>query len=131
MSQTIPQQIRIAVFPPDAAPRLETVTNSLEALQTLVGGRIECFPTRVAGVVGICNDEFLFDGSPLNVASLPYGARICGTFLLCGETRGAQGTEFCSLTDVQEFWIQRVPCWPCWELDGEPDFADLEGDPWA
>lgn len=113
MSEQHPEkQIRVAIFPTDALPHIKTIDHTLAALQGIVGGLIEVFPTKLPGVVGICDDEFLFHGEPFNILSLPFGAQICGTFILCADVCGPEGREFASLTDAQCRMIECGPCWP-------------------
>lgn len=98
LSERTPKEsyIKIVLFQPDQCPRVVTIENTLSSLQETVGGLIEVFPVGVAGAIGVCNEEFLGLGLPLNRFIRVSGTVICGPFFVVGE-----GVHFRSLTDRQ------------------------------
>lgn len=91
---TVPvhEQLRMLKFEPGKAPEEITMPNTLEAIQTAVGGDIEVVGLD-SGVVLICNEEGKLMGLPVN--RQVGGDTIAGTFLIAGSADG----EFCSLSD--------------------------------
>ena len=91
------QHIRILVVEPGKAPYATVIENSLEGMQSVVGGYIEYVPLaddRNASLY--CNDEGKINGLPSNRRL--GGDIIAGTFFICG----SDGGEYdCSLTDEQ------------------------------
>ncbi len=95
--------MKVIVIRPNQQPSVETIDNSLAAMQELVGGYIEMFAPWNDEVVIICNDEgkirsfppnriiFDDDGEPVDV--------IAGTFFLCRAP--ADSEDFESLTERQ------------------------------
>ncbi len=83
-------KIRVLSKRPGQPPRSVWVTNSLENLQTAVGGYIEVVRLAVDAAV-ICNEEGL-------IHNLPYNCTIAGVALF-GDILmvGVDGEEFCSL----------------------------------
>jgi len=98
LSERTPKEsyIKIVLFQPDQWPRVVTIENTLSSLQQTVGGLIEVFPVGVEGAIGVCNEEFLGLGLPLNRFIRVSGTVICGPFFVVGE-----GVHFRSLTDRQ------------------------------
>lgn len=88
--------IRVLIYRPGQAPTTETIENTLQAKQALVGGIITTFGVGVPGVLGICHDEGLLLGLPFNRYVNTY-VPIVGTFLVVGNAP----PQFCSLTDEQ------------------------------
>jgi hypothetical protein len=93
-----PAPIAVVVVLPGAAPQVRRIPNTLEAKQRIVGGRIECFEVGIPGAIGICNEEFIFEGLPFNRTIPATGLQVCGAFLIVGD--GANG-EFCGLSPRQ------------------------------
>ena len=88
---------------PGKSPIPLEIENSLESMQSLVGGLIQAvfpFPEPVAL---ICNDEGKLLNLPFNRALRDESGNIydliCGTFFLCGAP--ADSDDFTSLTEVQ------------------------------
>ena len=92
-------QIRIVVFAPGQKPEARTIDNTLTAMQSVVGGRIELFPLGENEVLeGICNEEGLNEGLEFN-RYIPYlQTIIAGTFYITA----SRGAEFRSLTPAEE-----------------------------
>lgn len=90
------ERIEIVVFHPGQFPRVVTIENNLNEMQKLVGGLIEVFSIGIAGVVGVCNEEFLDLGLPPNRRIRAIGTVICGTFFIVGD-----GANMRSLTASQ------------------------------
>lgn len=88
--------ISVLVVEPSQAPYPATIPNTLEAMQTLVGGLITVFETGVAGTVGIANDEALLQQLPPNRYIEATGAVISGTFFVAGD-----GLSFHSLSEKE------------------------------
>ena len=91
-----PATIEILVVPPGAAPYPHTLDNTLDAMQTLIGGTITSFETGVSGTVGIAHDEGLLLRLPPNRHVPAPGAVIFGTCFLTGN-----GVNLHSLTPEQ------------------------------
>ena len=96
LTQTKPAEglaegLTVLVVPALELPRVETITRGLEPLQRLVDGRIEEFGLAVPGVAGICNEEFLFQGLPLNpnacLLRAPGVGLILGDVVIAGDGR--------------------------------------------
>ena len=88
------EQIRVLKVEPGRAPEEITMPNTLEAIQTAVGGDIEVVGLD-SGAVLICNEEGKLMGLPAN--RQVGGDTIAGTFLIAGSADG----EFCSLSDEE------------------------------
>ena len=91
---TVPvqEQIRVLRFQPGKAPEEVTISNTLEAFQSAVGGYIEALGLD-GGAVLVCNEEGKLMG--LSANRRVGGDTITGTFLIAGSADG----EFCSLSD--------------------------------
>ena len=89
--------IRVLVVEPMEPPRVETIPNTLEAKQQIVGGLIQAIYPYPENVSVVCNDEGKLIGLPLNRR---IGRDIiAGNFIVCGvDNRNA---SFSSLTDAQ------------------------------
>lgn len=84
--------IKVLKIEPGQPPVAKKIGNDLDALQTEVGGLIECisFPN---GCVAVCNEEGKLNGMPPNRR---LGADIiCGPFFVCDTTRNG---DFSSLS---------------------------------
>lgn len=90
------KSIRVLIVEPMEPPRVETIPNTLEAKQAIVGGLIQAiYPYPEIAVV--CNDEGKLIGLPLN-RRIGHDI-IAGNFIVCGiDDRSA---SFASLTDEQ------------------------------
>lgn len=96
--------MKVLIVEPLCEPRPAEIDDTLEAMQTIVGGLIQAiypFPERVALV---CNDEGKFLGLPLNrTLRHPETGEIyevvAGTFFLCSAPEDSD--SFQSLSDEQ------------------------------
>ena len=96
------ENIRVLVVEPGKDPEVRTIENSLEGVQQIVQGYIECVTLRdKAGedLVLICNEEGKIRNLPMNAMIPEIDDMIFGTFLIAGTDRD----EFASLTDEQIF----------------------------
>ena len=96
------ENIRVLVVEPGKDPEVRTIENSLEGIQEIVQGYIECVTLRdKAGedLVLICNEEGKIRNLPMNAMIPEIDDMIFGTFLIAGTDRD----EFASLTDEQIF----------------------------
>lgn len=96
--------IDILVFAPGENPEMRTIANELVAMQKLVGGYIECFSIGVEGLIGVCNDDFLFDGSERNRYNPATRSYICGTFFVAANVP----PEFGSITKADALRVLSV-----------------------
>lgn len=92
------RKIRVIVKrPQDLVGEIREIDNTLQALQELVGGYIEC--VRVSSdVVIICNEEGAIEGLPGNCRVC--GAMFCGTIVAAG----TRGDRFISCPVTLEEW---------------------------
>lgn len=80
--------ISVLLVEPDKYPRTVTITDTLEAMQNLVGGDIEEYMPFEDDVAIICNEEGKLNGLPLNRAvyvdedKSKIADIICGKFFL-------------------------------------------------
>ena len=89
--------IRVLIVEPMEPPKVETIPNTLEAKQAIVGGLIEAIYPYPENVAIVCNDEGKLIGLPLN-RRIGHDV-IAGSFIVCGtDDRTA---SFSSLTDEQ------------------------------
>ncbi len=88
----VQEQIRVLRFQPGKAPEEVTISNTLKAFQSAVGGYIEALGLD-GGAVLVCNEEGKLMG--LSANRRVGGDTIAGTFLIAGSADG----EFCSLSD--------------------------------
>ena len=102
--------IVVAVVAPRQCVWLHRIENTLAAMQSVVGGRIELFAV-VRGddsLAGVCNEEFAF----LNLSFCRFNPATCadiyGTFFVASERDGDEEREFCSLSRVQVDTIERL-----------------------
>lgn len=96
------ENIRVLVVEPGKDPEVRVIENSLEGVQQIVQGYIECVTLHdKAGedLVLICNEEGKIRNLPMNAAVAEIDDVIFGTFLIAGTDRD----EFASLTDEQIF----------------------------
>ena len=96
------ENIRVLVVEPGKDPEVQVIENSLEGIQQIVQGYIECVTLRdKAGedLVLICNEEGKIRNLPMNAMIPEIDDMIFGTFLIAGTDRD----EFASLTDEQIF----------------------------
>ncbi len=98
------KQIRVVIVEPHTPPRVETIDNTLEAIQRIVGGSIEKISLLEDGLDHLCNVDSKIIGLPLNRA-LCYEGQIydiiAGTFIVTS----SKGIHFASLSEEE---IQRV-----------------------
>lgn len=92
MTIPVQEQIRVLRFEPGKAPEEVTISNTLKAFQSAVGGYIETLGLD-GGAVLVCNEEGKLRG--LSANRRVGGDTIAGTFLIAGSADG----EFCSLSD--------------------------------
>lgn len=96
------ENIRVLVVEPGKDPEVQVIENSLEGIQQIVQGYIECVTLHdKAGenLALICNEEGKIRNLPMNAAVAEIDDVIFGTFLIAGTDRD----EFASLTDGQIF----------------------------
>lgn len=91
-----PQKIRAIVKHPGLEPMLCEIENSLEELQMIVGGHIECV-TRPIGIVIVCNEEGRLYDAPFNTQL--DGIEFYGTIVIIGEDEE-------DFTDVPEYLVK-------------------------
>ena len=94
----------ILIVEPGRAPYRKEVEDSLEAMQSIVGGLIQAvFPFDVEPVALVCNEEAKLDDLPPNRALRDEEGQIydiiCGTFFLCYAPPDSENFE--SLTEEQ------------------------------
>lgn len=100
--------MRCIKLEPGKEPYLDSIDNTLEALQEYVGGNIETLSGVWGGMIAIVNEEGVIDGLPLNgVLSNSQFKRdvLRGNVLLVR----SEGDEFSSVYEsdmwkVQKFW---------------------------
>lgn len=94
-------KIKVLVVEPEKPCQIQEVSDTLEAIQAVVGGKFEAvFPFDGSTAV-VCNRDGKIDGLPFNRPLLddsgePYDI-LCGTFFIAG----VRGENFVSLTDDQ------------------------------
>ena len=96
------EKIRVLVIEPGKKPEEREIDNTLEALQEIVGGYIECV-TLATDLVIICNEE----GRLMN---LPHNCWICnasfvGTIIMAG----VDGEEFADIPLSIEEMKKMIP----------------------
>lgn len=64
------ERVNVIVKDPGEPPRMETIDNTLEALQTLVGGWLEAIPTPDPTTAVYVNEEGRLDELEANVGGL-------------------------------------------------------------
>ena len=97
-------KIRILYIQPGKHPEERFAMNELRTLQQLVGGDMQAvYPWSKDDVALICNDSGKVDGLPLNRSLEDYDI-IAGNFFICGFS----GEEFCSLTDKQFRYYEKL-----------------------
>lgn len=77
------EEIRVLLVEPMQRPRLVTIPHTLEEMQKLVGGHIECVYPWEDKVGLVCGDEAKLNGDPANRLLEDYDI-ICGPFFICG-----------------------------------------------
>lgn len=91
--------IRAIIKDPNRPAREETIPNTLDALQRLVGGYIETV-TPASDWLIICNEEGRLEGLPYNVEVC--GIDFVGTIVLAG-MKGDEFTDFpCSMEQLRK-----------------------------
>lgn len=96
------ENIRVLVVEPGKDPEVRTIENSLEGIQQIVQGNIQCVMLHdKAGedLALICNEEGKIQNLRMNAIIPEIDDIILGTFLIAGIDRD----EFASLTDEQTF----------------------------
>ena len=86
------KKLKVIICPAEREPYAANVSDSLEALQKIVGGYIKTVTVFTDAVV-ICNEEGRILGLPENRSFFISG--ICGDCLICG----VDGEEFASLSE--------------------------------
>lgn len=89
--------MRAVIKRPGSSPDVIEIENTLEALQSAVGGYIEAVTVAKNAVI-ICDEEGLLKMKPRNVQL--FGIRIYGTFLIVG----TKDEDFCDVPD-EEGWL--------------------------
>lgn len=88
------KKLKVIICPAEREPYAANVSDSLEALQKIVGGYIKTV-TAFTDAVVICNEEGRILGLPENRSFFISG--ICGDCLICG----VDGEEFASLSEPE------------------------------
>ena len=95
--------MRILLIEPNQTPRPYTTTNTLEAMQHIVGGPIQAVYPFEEPIALVCNEEAKLDGMPPNRALRDEDGNmydiVCGTFFLCAAPPDSENFE--SLTEEQ------------------------------
>ena len=93
--------IRVVLLEPMKEARVVEINNSLQSMQSMVGGLIEAIYPFEEQVCIVCNEEGKLRGLPLNRALRDADGHIydiiAGTAFLCD----CSGEDFGSLTDAQ------------------------------
>ena len=92
-------KIKVLIKEPGEQLRASEVENTLEALQSVVGGYIETV-TVATDLVIICNEEGILKGLPFNCEVLNHG--FVGTILFAG----AAGDEFADIPPAAETLVR-------------------------
>lgn len=80
------ERINVIVKDPGEPPRMETIDNTLEALQALVGGWLEAIPTPDPATAVYVNEEGRLDGLEPNVGGLVGPILVTGLDPKSGDT---------------------------------------------
>ena len=95
--------MHILLIQPNQKPRPCTIVNTLEAMQSIVGGLIQAVYPFDEPVALICNEEAKLDGMPPNRALRDEDGNmydiVCGTFFLCAAPPNSENFE--SLNEEQ------------------------------
>jgi len=91
------KSIRVLIVEPMEPPRVESIPNTLEAKQAIVGGLIQAVYPYPDNVAIVCNDEGKLIGLPLN-RRIGHDI-IAGNFIVCGVDN--RNSSFSSLTEAQ------------------------------
>ena len=97
--------MRIVKVEPGKPAEICEIDGSLESMQEVVGGYIECLHPWKSKVTLICNEEGKLRGlEPNQKIYFGYGDTdiICGTFFFCR----TEGEELTSLYDGEAEWIK-------------------------
>ena len=89
----------VVMLEPGKKAQLVKIENSLEGMQTVVGGLIQVISPFDDDVALVCNEEGKMLCLPLNRTLQKTGDIICGTFFICGAPADAE--DFDSLTKEQ------------------------------
>lgn len=98
--------MKIVVVKPGQPAEIRDIEGSLESMQKVVGGYIECLNPWRSKVTLVCNEEGKIRGLQLNrEITYGYGAKdiIFGTFFFCRR----EGEELVSLTEGEAEYIQK------------------------
>lgn len=93
--------IRVLIVEPMRPCRVQEISDTLKAMQAVVGGHIEIVTPFTEPVAIVCNEEGKIQNLPynrplVNRHGVPYDV-LCGTFFIAR----VQGEHFASLTDEQ------------------------------
>ena len=100
-----PEKLRVVIVEPGRYAHEAEIDNTLEAMQTVVGGWIDSIgPWLDDNAYLIINDVGKLIPLEPNRALPEYEDVVFGTFFLCGDG----GEDFCSLTDAQVKGFDRV-----------------------
>lgn len=100
-----PATLKVCYKRPGEAVQVREISNTISALQNLVGGYIEISRTWHNGVLILCDEEGLIKGKRPNCMGLVGDIAFIGV----------KGSDFCSLTDDQ---IQSIEEWEAY-MNGE------------
>ena len=100
--------MRVLLVEPGQAPRAAELEGGLEAMQVVVGGRIEAVYPFVEPVALVCNGEGKLLGLPPNRAlRVPETGEVydvvCGTFFLCAAPADSESFEGLSEGQVERY----------------------------
>ena len=104
--------MRARVVAPAASPAVQEVENTLESLQNMVGGYLECVYPFGDPVALLCNEEGKLSGLPYNRALRTEEGKIydivAGTFLIVGLGEG----DFADLSEELAAKYTELYRWP-------------------
>lgn len=82
--------MRVIVKDPERESEYREIDNTLEAMQEIVGGYIECISVD-RDIVIVCNEEGKMRGLPIN---MPWcGDLLVGTIIVCGTDDDGEFTD--------------------------------------
>lgn len=101
------QPISVVLVEAKQQAHVTKITPTLEQMQAIVGGLIQCYYPFEEPVCIVCNDEGKLCGMPLNRGIYGEDGKlqdiIAGTFFICG----CEGEGFSSLTSTQQKQYQK------------------------
>ena len=99
--------MNILLIEPNREPRPYTTTNTLEAMQHIVGGPIQAIYPFDESVALICNEETKLDGMPPNRALRDEDGNmydiVCGAFFLCAAPPDSEYFESLTVEQIDRY----------------------------